>query len=334
MKKLLVIYFFGWVWAVAQNPFNSVALVTDLLNSLSKSQKKTVSFDFDDPAKTRWHYLPHSSFKREGLSLSEMTQVQIKKTYALVEAYLSEAGYNQMEQIIDLENYLAVVENNPIVRDPNKYYIAIYGNPKKDRIWAWSFEGHHVSLNFTVNSNNISFAPAFWGSNPGIVPDGPEKGKIVLKKDHDLGLKLIQSLSSKQLNRALVSSQTYGEILTLNQSTVKFFLNNGILYKQLDGNQKKLLNEIIYLHLDRMEKDVSQKARNQLKSENWNDITFSWAGKMKKLTPHYYRIQGKSFLIEYDNSQNNANHIHVVWREFKGDFGRDLIGAHYYNELH
>ena len=83
-----------------------------------------------------------------------------------------------------------------------------------------------------------------------------------------------------------------------------------------------------------MEKDVSQKARNHLKSENWNDITFSWAGKMKKLTPHYYRIQGKSFLIEYDNSQNNANHIHVVWREFKGDFGRDLIGEHYHNELH
>ena len=334
MKKLLFIYLIGCGCTMAQNAFDPLALATDLLNSLSDSQKKVVSFTFDDPAKTRWHFLPHSSFKREGLPLSDMTPRQIKKTYALLEAYLSVNGYEQMEQIINLENYLALVENSPFVRDPTKYYMAVYGKPEKDSIWAWSFEGHHVSLNFTINSNDVSFAPSFWGSNPGIVPDGPEKGKIVLKKDHDWGLKLVQSLSPEQLEQALVSSQTYGEILTMNQSSVKFIPNKGIKYKQLDKSQKKQLKEIIYLHLDRMEKIVSQNARKKLKNEKWNNITFSWAGEMKKLTPHYYRIQGKSFLIEYDNSQNKANHIHVVWREFQGDFGRDLIGEHYFREKH
>ena len=334
MKKLLFIYFFGLGCAIAQKPLDPLALATDLLNSLSDSQKEVVSFALEDPAKTRWHYLPHSSFKREGLPLSDMTSTQIQKTYALLEAYLSESGYDQMEQIIDLENYLAVVENNPAKRDPTKYYLAVYGNPHRDSLWAWSFEGHHVSLNFTVSPHKIAFAPAFWGSNPGIVPDGPEKGKIVLRKDHDWGLELIQSLSPKQLKQTLVSSQTYGEILTSNQEATEFIPNNGISYRQLNRGQKKQLNKIIYLHLDRMEKAVSQKARQMLEVENWNNITFSWAGKIEKLKAHYYRIQGQSFLIEYDNSQDKANHIHVVWREFKGDFGKDLIREHYLKEVH
>ena len=244
MKKLLFIYFLGWGWAIAQKPFDPLAMATDLLNSLSDSQKEVVSFALEDPAKTRWHYLPHSSFKREGLPLSDMTPIQVQKTYALLEAYLSESGYDQMEQIIDLENYLAVVENNPAKRDPTKYYLAVYGTPHRDSLWAWSFEGHHVSLNFTVSPDKITFAPAFWGSNPGIVPDGPEKGKIVLRKDHDWGLELIQSLSPKQLIQTLVSSQTYGEILTSNQAAVEFIPKNGISYGQLNRGQKKQLKEI------------------------------------------------------------------------------------------
>ena len=334
MKKLLFIYFLGWGWAIAQKPFDPLAFATDLLNSLSESQKEVVSFALEDPAKTRWHYLPHSSFKREGLPLSDMTPTQVQKTYALLEAYLSESGYDQMEQIIDLENYLAVVENNPAKRDPTKYYLAVYGNPHRDSLWAWSFEGHHVSLNFTVSPDKIAFAPAFWGSNPGIIPDGPEKGKIVLRNDHDWGLELIQSLCPKQLKQTLVNSKTYGEILTSNQEAVEFVSINGISYRQLNRGQKKQLKEIIYLHLERMEKAVSQKARQLLEVENWNNITFSWAGKIEKLKAHYYRIQGQSFLIEYDNSQDKANHIHVVWREFKGDFGKDLIREHYLKEVH
>lgn len=334
MKKLLIIYFLGLGWANAQTPFDPLALATDLLNTLSDFQKEVISFPLEDPSKTRWHYLPHSSFKREGLALSDMTPDQIQKTYALLEDYLSESGYDQMQQIIDLENYLAVVENNPIKRDPTKYYLAVYGNPNKDSLWAWSFEGHHISLNFTISNNKIAFAPAFWGSNPGIITNGPEKGKIVLKQDHNWGLKLIQSLSLKQLEKTLVSSQTYGEILTSNQASVKFIPNNGISYRELNIGQKKQLKKIVYFHLDRMENTVSQKARQMLEEENWNNITFSWAGKMEKLNAHYYRIQGQSFLIEFDNSQNKGNHIHVVWREFNGDFGKDLIREHYQKQDH
>jgi hypothetical protein len=122
--------------------------------------------------------------------------------------------------------------------------------------------------------------------------------------------------------------------LTRNQAAVEFIPNNGISFLQLKTNQKKQLKKIIYLHLDRMEKPVSQKAQQLLENEDWNNITFSWAGKMKKLKAHYYRIQGQKFLIEYDNSQNNGNHIHAVWREFDGDFGKDLIKEHYLKEGH
>jgi hypothetical protein len=139
----------------------------------------------------------------------------------------------------------------------------------------------------------------------------------------------VNSLSPAQLEQTLVSSKTYGEILTQNQDAVALIPNNGIAYRQLQAPQKKLLKQIIHHHLDRMEKPVSQKARELLENENWNEITFSWAGRTEKLKAHYYRIQGQSFLIEYDNSQNNGNHIHAVWREFNGDFGKDLIQEHY-----
>ncbi|MDA0201470.1 MAG: DUF3500 domain-containing protein [Bacteroidetes bacterium] len=329
MKKLVLIYIVGIGSLMAQPSFDPLSGVSALINSLTPAQKEIVSFALEDPAKTRWHYLPHDSFAREGLPLSEMTAGQIEKTYALLEAYLSESGYDQMQQIIDLENYLAIVENNPYKRDASKYYIAFYGTPHKDSLWAWSFEGHHLSLNFTVSPEAIAFAPAAWGSNPGIVPIGPEQGKIVLKTDHNLGLQLVNSLSPAQLEQTLVSSKTYGEILTQNQDAVALIPNNGIAYRQLQAPQKKLLKQIIHHHLDRMEKPVSQKAQELLENENWNEITFSWAGKTEKLKAHYYRIQGQSFLIEYDNSQNNGNHIHAVWREFNGDFGKDLIQEHY-----
>ena len=334
MKKLFYIFFLGWGWSFAQNTFDPINLASELLNALSVSQKNIVLFAIDAPAKTRWHYLPHDSFAREGLPLSEMNPAQIKKTYSLLDNFLSESGYDQMHQIIDLENYLAVVENNPAKRDSSKYYIAFYGNPQKDSIWSWSFEGHHISLNFTITPKAISFAPAFWGSNPGILPDGPDKGKIVLKNDHNLGLKLVNSLSPEQRIITLISSKTYGEILTSNQEDVQFIQNNGISYSKLKTPQQQLLRNIVYHHLDRMEKPVNKKTRQLLDNENWDEITFSWAGKTEKLNPHYYRIQGQNFLIEYDNSQNNGNHIHAVWREFEGDFGKDLIREHYLREGH
>ena len=334
MKKPLLMYFLGIVWVSAQNSFDPLLQVNSLLNSLTPVQKEAVSFALDDPAKTRWHYLPHSSFAREGVPLSEMSPEQEEKTYALLDAYLSESGYDQMQQIIDLENYLAIAENDPIKRDATKYYIALYGTPHQDSLWAWSFEGHHISLNFTISPDAINFAPAFWGANPGIVPDGPDKGKVVLKNDHNWGLELVNSLSPKQLAKTLVSSQTYGEILTSNQPAVEFIKDNGISFSQLNPYQKQLLKKIIYLHLERMEKPVIQKAEFLLDAENWNKITFSWAGKIKKLNAHYYRIQGQSFLIEYDNSQNNGNHIHSVWRTFEGDFGKDLIKEHYQRGRH
>ena len=132
----------------------------------------------------------------------------------------------------------------------------------------------------------------------------------------------------------MISSKTYGEILTSNQEDVQFIQNNGISYSKLKTSQQQLLRNIVYHHLDRMEKPVNKKTRQLLDNENWEEITFSWAGKTEKLNPHYYRIQGQNFLIEYDNSQNNGNHIHAVWREFEGDFGKDLIREHYLREGH
>ena len=263
-----------------------------------------------------------------------MNEEQVAKTYQMLEAYLSESGYSQMEQIIDLENYLAIKENDPFKRDPKKYYVSFYGTPHRDSVWSWSFEGHHISLNFTISKNRISFAPSFFGSNPGMVLDGPEKGKRILVQEQDLGFELIRSMDTRQLAMTVVSSATYMDILTTNRPAVEPFKNKGITYRQLNQKQKALIHKMIGLHLDRMEAPVAKKALALLERENFDEITFSWAGQKELLTPHYYRIQGKEFLIEYDCSQDNANHIHTVWRAFDGDFGKDLIREHYLSSGH
>ena len=295
MKKLLFIYFLSLGWAIAQKPFELIGQAKEFLISLTAEQRELVSFALEDPAKSRWHYLPHDSFTREGLSLSEMSQEQIDKTYNLLETYLSESGYDQMQQIIDLENYLAVVENNPYKRDASKYYIAFYGTPNKDSLWAWSFEGHHISLNFTITANAISFAPSFWGSNPGIIPDGPEKGKIILETDHNLGLQLVNSLSPKQKTIALVSTKTYGEILTMNQSAVQFFKNNGISLGQLQPPQKELLKKSFTINSTEWKKLFPKKPTKCLKKKTGKKSPLPGPENLKNLKPITIVSKEKAF---------------------------------------
>lgn len=304
------------------------------LNSLNDEQREVAQKPFDYLFKEYWSYLPGSTTRRTGLRLDALSSEQKDIVFELLRTSLSEKGYNKTVQIIDLENVLAEIEGNRDIRDPEKYFIEVFGDPEKDSLWAWSFQGHHLSFHFTNLNGKSTIAPRFMGANPAVIKDGPRKGEKTLHREEDLGFKLLNSLSEEQRKKAIFRNKPFYTIVTTNSIEVGPLRSVGIGYDDLNNAQKLLLLELIDEYISIMPAEIAKERIEKLKQEELSDITFGWAGATERGIGHYYRVQGKSFLIELDNSQNNANHIHSVWREFDGDFGRDLIKEHYQNSVH
>ena len=308
--------------------------IESFISSLSEEQKSKALLDFDHEAKTEWHFFPGAMYEREGLSFSELSEEQREKLFDLLQAYLSKSGLEKTKTIMGLEAVLREFSGDSVLRNPENYHVAFYGDPLEDEVWAWSFEGHHVSLNYTIAGEKITATPRFFGSNPARIPKGPREGERTLKEEEDLGFALINSLSEDQLEKAVFREESYKEIVTINQSVVDPLETVGIGFEELDSKQQKTLIKIVDLYLSALPKKLSQKRRKFIQDEGFDHIHFGWVGAKKLGSAHYYRIQGLSFLIEFDNSQNDANHIHTVWRDFDGDFGRDVLADHYLNSPH
>ncbi|MEO1011425.1 MAG: DUF3500 domain-containing protein [Bacteroidota bacterium] len=307
---------------------------SDFLKSLNTEQLAKAQLTLENPLRENWHFFPWTMFQREGVPLSELNSTQKTLLHRLLKQHLSVSGYEKTLKIMALEDVLLEMGSNPEMRDSEKYYITFYGDPEKDAIWSWSFEGHHISLNFAVTENVVSFAPRFLGASPAIIPQGKKKGERTLEKEQDLALELINAMSPSQSEKAIFRETAFDDIISFTASKVEPMKTVGIPMAQLEVPQQELLLGLIYEYISVMPDDLAQKRMDKLKAEKPEDIHFGWAGATALGKPHYYRIQGKSFLIEFDNTQNNANHIHSVWRDFNGDFGRDLIREHYNNSGH
>lgn len=309
------------------------------LNSLNKEQRNKAQMSFENSSKHDWHYLPATMHPRPGIALFELNSNQKQILFQLLQSSLSESGFAKTQQIISLENILAEVTGDKVMRDPEKYYAAFYGNPAKDSLWSWSFQGHHLSLNFAVLNGKTSIAPRFLGANPATVKEGSRKGERTLDKEDDLGLKLINSCSAKQKQKAIFNHKSFFDIITKNAAEVAPLDPVGIKMKALNSTQQSILLTLINEYLSTMPDELAKARIKKLEAEETDEIRFGWAGATQPGIGHYYRIQGLSFLIEFDNtqsdySQNKANHIHSVWRDFDGDFGRDLIREHYQSSDH
>jgi hypothetical protein len=238
--------------------------------------------------------------------------------------------------IIGLENVLKEIEKGTgPVRDPEMYFISIFGDPSTKGRWGWRFEGHHIAFNFTVvGGSMVATTPAFLGSNPAEVREGPRKGLRALGPEEDLGRALVQALSEQQKATAIFDKTALKDIVSFNSQKANPLSPSGIGYGQLNEKQKKMLDALIEEYLGRMPDDVASERRQKLKKAGMDGVYFAWAGGTEVRQPHYYRVQGATFLVEYDNTQNDANHIHSVWRDFDGDFGRDLLKEHYQSTPH
>jgi hypothetical protein len=302
------------------------------VGSLTSEQRAKALFAFEDAERHNWHFVPRP---RRGLPLKEMSPQQQELARGILQAGLSRRGYLTASTIIELELVLREMGQNPRVRDPELYYFSIFGTPSAKAPWGFRAEGHHLSLNFTlVRDTLIATAPAFFGANPAEVQSGSRLGLRALADEEDIGRELVLSLDDRQRARAIIATATPRDIVTGAAAQVQPLSPTGIRAADLRPEQAAILARLLEVYLGRMADPLAERRRAAIEREGRGAIAFAWAGSLRPGEAHYYRIQGPSFLVEYDNTQDRANHIHTVWRDFDGDFGRDLLREHYRQAPH
>ena len=304
------------------------------IGTLTEEQKAKALLPFASEERFNWYYIPK---ERAGLTFKAMTEPQREAALALLKTGLSVKGYQKAATIRQLENVLRELEaGKGPVRDPEMYYITVFGTPAAKGIWGWRYEGHHTSLHWTfIDGKVIASTPQFMGSNPAEVRTaGPMKGTRVLGTEEDLGRALLKSLNAEQRKEALLSDKAPADVLTNNQRQAAIQEDKGVAFHSLNSEQQGMLMAVIREVADAQSPDLAKARLSRLTKAGLESIKFAWMGGPERGDPHYYRIQGKTFLIEYDNTQNEANHVHLVWRDFNGDFGRDLLEEHYKNSPH
>ena len=313
------------------------AAANNLLASLDADQRTTLMLDMGDAERVDWHFIPK---ERKGLSMLDMSPDQHHLFHALLSASLSRTGYGKTTTVMSLEAVLRKLEEaaggSPFtsMRDPLRYHVTFFGAPSEDGDWGWSFEGHHVSLNFTVVAGDATAStPLFLGANPHRVPSGPREGLRALGREEDLARTLLESLDEEQRKKALVGDEAPRDIFSSNQPRVERQVPRGVPASALSEEQRELLDALIDEYAGNVPPDLAAKRRAQVKAAG-NAIHFAWMGPGEPGAPHYYRVQAPDFVIEYDNVQNAANHSHTVWRDFDGDFGRDLLAEHHRDYKH
>ena len=316
----------------APAPADLAQAATDFLDALSVEQKGRAVFPFVSPDRVKWHFLPPEMFARGGVALRDLGAGQKDRARALLQTGLSQRGYLAAMDIMELEHAIrALDQGQRFVRDAEEYYVSVFGTPDAGGTWAWRFEGHHLSLHFTLVMGQITVStPTFFGTNPAELREGPKKGQRPLGPQEDSARALVLALTELQRSRAFVSETVPADIITGNAFPVDPLAPAGIEAAALSSGQQALLRVLIESCTSMMSGEIAAARWARIREAGFEHVAFAWAGSMETGKPHYYRVQGPTFLIEYDNTQNEANHAHSVWRDFKGDFGQDLLREHYY----
>jgi hypothetical protein len=309
----------------------------NFVSSLDSEAKAKALFPFDSERREAWNFLPDMFIKpdgkRYGLPIKEMTVQQRILAHALLSSSLSHKGYLQASTIRTLEAILFEMENGRDIRQPDLYYVCIFGQPKATGSWGWRYEGHHLSVNFTlVNGRVLSVTPSFFGTNPAEVKEGKFQGLKVLAEEEELARSLAKSLNNKQKQKGIIADKAPADVLTKWDQTVDrktFFPPQGITWAELNARQQSLVREIIAAYTGKHRAEALGQIERKTPIIDEGSLHFAWAGSVEPGQGHYYRIQTKDWLFEYDCTQNDANHIHSVWRDFDGDFGRDILAEHY-----
>jgi hypothetical protein len=303
------------------------------LAALPADARRRAGFTFEDKERLNWHYVPRS---REGVPFKTMPPPARTAAHELMRASLGSIGYGKAVNVIRLEGVLRQLETfGGLLRDPDNYSVTLFGAPGSSAPWGWRLEGHHLSLNFTlVPGNPIAVTPAFLGANPAEVRSGPLAGLRTLAREADLARALAQGLDATQRKRLVIGTQSLGDIVSGPGRRERLTTPAGIAAADLTPAQREQLVRLVEEYARNMRADVADAELRRIGEAGVERLHFAWAGPLEPGHAHYYRIHGPTVLIEFDNSQNEANHIHSVWRDPRNDFGADLLRAHYQRGPH
>lgn len=306
------------------------AACSDLLESLDAAQRARACYPYLDGERLFWYYPP---LNRHGLPLLAMSGEQQRLAKRIMEVALSEKGYEQACAIIDHELILGEQERAEgtlhWARDPGRYYFTIFGDPRAAEPWGWRAEGHHLSLHFSVWGRQvISTTPFFFGANPAEVQHGPRRGLRILARREDLAFELMESLDRGQQGQAVIYDRAPYDILTYNSSRAVLPREEGLPAQRLDAAQRALLTALVETYVTQVRSDVARHKLAHLRRAGIDHLHLAWAGPVARGAGHYYRIHGGDFLVEFDNCQNQANHVHSVWRDLENDFAQDVLRDH------
>jgi Protein of unknown function (DUF3500) len=311
------------------------------LDSLNPAQREVATFPFAGDERYTWNYRPTQGgdsavFDRKGLRIMNMTAEQQQLALALYDTGLSRRAAEQARWIMELENVLREHERADGrlfvgVRDRELYWFSIFGEPGGAAPWAWRAGGHHIGFHFTVvDREMVAATPCFLGANPAQVRFGPHQGKRALPEEEDLPRALVQSLDGESRKKAIFAETAPADILTdAYRSLDRFILPRGVTYGTMSGEQREKLVGVIKHYVGRVNDEIAAQEWDKIERAGLDSVTFAWGGPVEKGQGHYYAIQGPTFIVEYDNTQNNSNHIHSVWRTFDGDWGEDILAQHY-----
>lgn len=303
---------------------------TRFLASLTPEQRQRATFPFASEERFRWNFIPTENFPRNGLLIKDMTEPQRAAAYDVLKTGLSARGYQTYTAIIQLEKVLNEIEQGRAqARDPELYRFSVFGTPGDRGTWGWRVEGHHVSVHYTVvDGKVVASTPSFTGTNPAEVKEGPQKGTRILAQIEDTGRALVTALDAAQRSTAVLSETAPNDILTAAKVDITPLSPTGLAHAAMTPPQRELLMKVLDAYAGLMADDIAADRMGKIRSAGLDKVSFAWAGPVERGQKHYYRVQGPTFLIEFDNTQGNGNHVHAVWRDFNGDWGRDVLREH------
>jgi len=297
------------------------------LAALDGAARGRATYGFDDGERFNWHFIPR---ERNGLPLGAMSAEQRVAAHRLMRSALSSSGYLKATSVMELERVLRELGGNPAQRDPENYFFTVFGTPSADAPWGWRLEGHHMSINFTAGEGElVSSTPTFFGTNPASVTEGSYAGLRVLGAEEDIARELLHALTPEQRARAVIAAEAPRDIITGAEREISLTSLEGIAASELNAEQMELLMRLLHEYTDNMVPEIAGAQVDKIGAAGFGALRFAWAGGTEVGEPHYYRVHGPTVLIEYDNTQNGANHVHSVWRDLTDDFGDDILRLHY-----
>lgn len=297
------------------------ATAQEWLALLDETQLLRARLAFDDEERRRWAYWPAP---RQGVRLGDLDRTAQKATHRLLASLLPLPAYARAVTIMALDEVLDRLEGfRSDRRNQGDYWLTIFGQPGSD-LWGVRFEGHHVSIHATFSDRQCRITPLFLGANPAVVSDDVDAVAAVapLGPEEQLGFELLHCLPAEQRVAAVISDEAPADIASRNLPRLDdaTAAGTGVALANLRGGAALSADALLRVYLDRF-------PQGSLRPDP-DGARFAWAGSQEPGGGHYYRIAGPRLLIELDNTQNGANHIHTVVRDPTTDFGEDLLAAH------